>query len=89
MNERRNEETDKNFEFFTTYFWKLKKNEKLVIFMDQSLYHFLSIQNDNSGPAFGLPASLSSFKGITRKRDDILRWFALSDCAERFQNFDN
>ena len=36
---------------------------------------------------FGGPASLSSFKGINRKRDDILRWVALSDCAERFRNF--
>ena len=31
----------------------------------------------------GLP---SSFKGINRKRDDILRWVSLSDCAERFRN---
>ena len=37
----------------------------------------MSIHNDNSGLAFVRlrgPASLSSFKGINRKRDDILRW---------------
>ena len=28
----------------------------------------------------------SSFKGINRKRDNILRWVSLSDCAERFRN---
>ena len=28
-----------------------------------------------------------SFKGINRKRDDILCWVSLSDCAERFRNF--
>ena len=27
------------------------------------------------------------FKGINAKRDDILRWVSLSDCAERFRNF--
>ena len=30
--------------------------------------------------------SSSSFKGINRKRDDILRWVSLSDFAERFRN---
>ena len=28
----------------------------------------------------------SSFKGINRKSDDILRWVSLSDFAERFRN---
>ena len=30
--------------------------------------------------------SSSSFKGINRKHDDILRWVSLSDFAERFRN---